>query len=49
MPTTFAEAKTWIGWLVAFVTLVFAAVFGFMGLLPKEWVMVIAAICAIRL
>ena len=38
-----------VGWIVALVVLLFALIFGFMGLLPKEVVLLTCAVCAIRL
>lgn len=38
-----------IGWLAAFVILIAALMLGFMSMLPKEWVLAVAAICAVRL
>ena len=38
-----------VGWIVALIVLIAALMLGFMGLLPKEMVLVIAAICAVRL
>lgn len=38
-----------IGWLIALVVLIAAVMLGVMDLLPKEWVLAIAALCAIRL
>lgn len=44
------RAEGWgIGWGIAFLILVVAGVLGFMHLLPLEWCLGIAAICAIRL
>lgn len=48
-PFTFTGPTFSVGWFVAFVVLVIAVIMGFMGLLPKEVVMVIAAVCSIRL
>lgn len=38
-----------VGWIVALIVLIAALMLGFMGLLPKEMVLVIAAICSVRL
>lgn len=38
-----------VGWIVALIVLIAALMLGFMGLLPKEVVLVAAAICAVRL
>lgn len=48
-PFTFQGPTLSIGWIVAFVILVIAVIMGFMGLLPKEAVMLICAVAAIRL
>lgn len=38
-----------IGWLVALVAMIAALLLGFLDLLPKEWVLAIVALCAVRL
>lgn len=38
-----------VGWIIALIVLLIAVIFGFMGLLPKEVVLLIAAVCAVRL
>lgn len=48
-PFTFTGPTFSVGWIVAFVILVIAIIMGFMGLLPKEVVMLICAVCSIRL
>lgn len=48
-PFTFTGPTFSVGWFVAFCVLVIAIIMGFMGLLPKEVVMLIAAVCAVRL
>jgi hypothetical protein len=38
-----------VGSLIALVVLIVAVILGFMGMVPKEVVLVIAAICSLRL
>lgn len=38
-----------VGWIVALIAMIAALMLGFMGLLPKEWVLAICAIAAVRL
>lgn len=45
----FSAPAIGLGWIVALVVLVAVLIFGVIGALSKEWVLVIAAICAIRL
>lgn len=40
---------TWLGWAIAFGVLIITGVLAFMGMMPKEHVLLIAAICAVRL
>jgi hypothetical protein len=38
-----------VGWIVALVVLIAALMLGFMGILPKEVVLLICAVAAVRL
>jgi len=49
MQWTWTAPAFGVGWIIALVVFLFALIFGFMGMLPKEIVLVICAICAVRL
>jgi hypothetical protein len=49
MTWTWTNPTFSIGWLVALIVALVAAILGFMGQLPKEVVLLILAITAIRL
>ncbi len=38
-----------VGWIVALIVLIAALMLGFMSLLPKEVVLLVCAVCAVRL
>lgn len=38
-----------VGWAVALIVLIAALMLGFMGILPKEVVLLTCAVCAVRL
>jgi hypothetical protein len=38
-----------VGWLVALVVMIATLLLGFMDLMPKEWMLAIVALCAVRL
>lgn len=38
-----------VSWICALVILIAALLLGFLGELPREWVLLVAAVCAVRL
>lgn len=46
---TFAEAKPWLGWIIALVIFLTVVILKVTVGFPLEWALAIAAICAVRL
>jgi hypothetical protein len=38
-----------VGWIVALVVMIATLLLGFMDVMPKEWMLAIVALCAVRL